>query len=53
MDASTTTALYREIVRLAADAQAFPILAVTRGQQITALYAQIAALHRARRQEVA
>jgi hypothetical protein len=50
MDASTTR-LYREIVRLAAEAQAHPLLAVTRGQQITALYAQIAALKAARRQQ--
>ena len=50
---TTTTALYREIVRLGAEAQAFPVLAMKRGQQIAALYRQIAALKQASRlQEV-
>jgi hypothetical protein len=47
MDTTQTqaiTQLYREIIRLGAEALTFPVLAVKRGRQITQLYAQIATL---------
>ena len=47
MDTTQTqaiTQLYREIIRLGAEALTFPLLAIKRGKQITQLYAQIAAL---------
>lgn len=40
------TRLYREITRLGQEALASPILAVKRGQQIGALYTEIATLKR-------